>query len=55
MSTGKISTPIKGAIDEFNTASFLSATGLACCGVAQGRIPSSDLLVTTSEGHKTIS
>jgi hypothetical protein len=54
MSTEKISTPIKGAIGEFYVASFLSAMGLVVA-LPRGGVPSSDLLVTTSKGHKTLS
>ena len=54
MSAEKISTPIKGAIGEFYVASFLSAIGLVVA-LPRGGVPSSDLLVTTSEGHKTLS
>ena len=50
----KISTPIKGAIGEFYVASFLSALNHVVA-LPRGGVPSSDLLVTTPEGDKTIS
>jgi len=54
MSTEKMSTAIKGAIGEFYVASFLSAMGLVVA-LPRGGVPSSDLLVTTFEGNKTLS
>lgn len=54
MSAEKISTPIKGAIGEFYVASFLSAMGLVVA-LPRGGVPSSDLLVTTPKGHKSLS
>jgi hypothetical protein len=50
----KISTAIKGAIGEFYVASFLSAMGLVVALPRSG-VPSSDLIVTTHDGHKSIS
>jgi hypothetical protein len=54
MTDRKICTSIKGAIGEFYVASFLSAMGLVVALPRSG-VPSSDLLVTTFEGHKTLS
>jgi hypothetical protein len=54
MNEGNMSTAIKGAIGEFYVASFLSALNLVVA-LPRGGVPSSDLLVTTSEGKKTIS
>ena len=54
MNETKISTPIKGAIGEFYVASFLSALNLVVA-LPRGGVPSSDLLVTTPGGNKTIS
>ena len=54
MSEEKISTAIKGAIGEFYVASFLSAMGLVVALPRSG-VPSSDLIVTTHEGHRSIS
>jgi hypothetical protein len=54
MSVEKICTPIKGAIGEFYVASFLSALNLVVA-LPRGGVPSSDLLVTTANGSKTIS
>ena len=54
MSEEKISTAIKGAIGEFYVASFLSAMGLVVA-LPRGGVPSSDLIVTTQEGRRSIS
>jgi len=53
MNEDKISTPIKGAIGEFYVASFLSALGLVVA-LPRGGVPSSDLLVTTPKGHRSL-
>ena len=50
----KISTAIKGAIGEFYVASFLSAMGLVVALPRSG-VPATDLIVTTHEGHRSIS
>ena len=49
-----MSTAIKGAIGEFYVASFLSAMGLVVALPRSG-VPSTDLIVTTHEGHKSFS
>jgi hypothetical protein len=54
MDEKKMSTAIKGAIGEFYVASFLSAMGLVVALPRSG-VPSSDLIVTTHEGHRSIS
>ncbi|MSN24483.1 MAG: hypothetical protein GJV46_01305 [Geobacter sp.] len=54
MNEEKMSTAIKGAIGEFYVASFLSAMGLVVALPRSG-VPSSDLIVTTHEGHRSIS
>ncbi len=50
----KTSTAVKGACGEFYVASYLSALGLIVA-LPRGGVPSSDLLVTTPDGGKTIS
>lgn len=54
MTEVKISSAIKGAIGEFYVASYLSAMGLIVA-LPRAGVPGSDLLVTTADGHKTIS
>lgn len=50
----KISSAIKGATGEFYVAAYLSAQNLVVA-LPRGGVPSSDLLVTTPNGDKTIS
>jgi hypothetical protein len=54
MAEEKISTAIKGAAGEFYVAAYLSALNLVVA-LPRGGVPSSDLLVTTPTGGKTIS
>lgn len=50
----KISSAIKGATGEFYVAAYLSALNFVVA-LPRGGVPSSDLLVTTPSGGKTIS
>lgn len=54
MAGEKISSAIKGATGEFYVAAYLSALNLVVA-LPRGGVPSSDLLVTTPSGGKTIS
>jgi len=54
MTGEKISSAIKGATGEFYVAAYLSALNLVVA-LPRGGVPSSDLLVTTPGGDKTIS
>ena len=54
MAGEKISSAIKGATGEFYVAAYLSALNLVVA-LPRGGVPSSDLLVTTPNGSKTIS
>lgn len=54
MTGEKISSAIKGATGEFYVAAYLSALNLVVA-LPRGGVPSSDLLVTTPSGGKTIS
>lgn len=54
MAGEKISSAIKGAAGEFYVAAYLSALNLVVA-LPRGGVPSSDLLVTTPSGGKTIS
>jgi len=54
MAEEKICSAIKGATGEFYVAAYLSAQNLVVA-LPRGGVPSSDLLVTTSNGGKTVS